>query len=104
MIFIETPTFTKIILSLLDDDNYKELQESLINKPEQGDVIKGSGGLRKMRWNTENKGKSGGCRIIYYSITEQNKILMIFAYPKNKQENLTKDQIKVLKNIVERWS
>ena len=104
MIFIETPTFTKLIVSLINDDDYKELQESLIANPKQGDIIKGSGGLRKMRWSIDKKGKSGGCRIIYYWVTENDQILMIFAYPKNKQDNLTKEQLKMLKNIVERWS
>ena len=57
--FIETPIFTKQVLKLLDDEAYKELQENLINNPEQGDLIQGTGGVRKTRWAL-NQGKSGG--------------------------------------------
>ena len=101
MIIKETSIFTKIILDCLPDENYRQLQEVLIKKPDFGKIIKGSGGIRKIRWNMPEKGKSGGLRIIYYWITAEDQIYMLYAYPKVKQENLTPDQLSTLKKIVE---
>lgn len=101
MIIKETHIFTKIIQELMPDDLYQEFQETLIKNPEAGDIIKGAGGLRKIRWNLLGKGKRGGMRVIYYWFNSDDEILMIYAYPKNKQENLTNEQLKLLKKIVE---
>lgn len=103
MVIVETSVFTRLIQSLLDDDDYQDLQEALINRPDVGDVIKGSGGIRKMRWNLKNTGKSGGVRVIYYWVVDDYHIRMLYVYPKSKQDDLTKDQIAQLKAIVERW-
>lgn len=103
MVIIETPIFTKLIQALMSDDEYKELQESLVLRPDLGDLIQGSGGLRKIRWKREGTGKSGGVRVIYYWVVDDDHIRMLYVYPKGKQENLTKDQLKQLKAIVERW-
>jgi len=64
----------------------------------------GSGGLRKVRWKLEGRGKSGGIRVIYYWVTAVGHIYMLLAYPKSEQDNLTPEQLKALKTIVERWS
>lgn len=77
MVIKETSIFTKIIRELLSDDNYRELQATLINNPELGDIIKGSGGIRKCRWSMPGKGKSGGLRVIYYWITAEQQIYML---------------------------
>lgn len=103
MVIIETRIFTRLINELLDDDEYKELQEALVNRPDLGDLIKGSGGLRKVRWNLRGTGKSGGVRIIYYWVVDDHHIRMLYVYPKGKQDNLTKEQVAQLKAIVERW-
>lgn len=103
MVIIETRIFTKLIKELLSDDQYKKLQEALVNRPDMGDLIKDSGGLRKVRWHLEGTGKSGGIRVIYYWVVDNHHIRMLYAYPKGKQENLTKEQIAQLKTIVERW-
>jgi len=103
MVIIETSIFTKLIKQLMSDDQYRELQEALINRPELGDIIRGSGGLRKVRWKLEATGKSGGVRVIYYWVVDDNHIRMLYVYPKGKQENLTHEQLNALKNIVERW-
>ena len=66
MVIMETHTFTRLIKALLDDGDYQELQEVLITRPDAGDLIKNSGGLRKIRWNLPGKGKSHGVRVIYY--------------------------------------
>ena len=103
MVFAETPIFTKVIKSLMSNDQYRELQHAIIQRPDTGALIKDSGGLRKIRWKIEGKGKSGGVRIIYYSMVSKDQIYMIYAYPKNKQENLTPEQITALKKVVQRW-
>ena len=69
-----------------------------------GNVIKGTGGLGKVRWKRGGSGKSGGVRVIYYWMTEEKQIYMLFVYQKSKQEDLTPEQINNLKTIVERWS
>ena len=101
MVIKETSVFTKIISDLLPDDSYRKLQTELIKDPELGDIIKGSGGIRKYRWAIPGGGKSGGLRVIYYWITADEQIYMLYAYPKSKQENMSPAQIKLLKSIVE---
>lgn len=103
MIIIETTIFSRLIQDMMSDDDYRLLQEALITRPDAGDVIKGSGGLRKVRWKLEGKGKSGGIRVIYYWVTADDQIRMVYAYRKSKQENLTPEQLAALKQIVERW-
>jgi hypothetical protein len=98
-----TTVFTKLIGQLMDDDHYRELQELLIENPEIGDLIQGSGGLRKIRWKLTGRGKRGGVRVIYYWAVSVDQIRMLYVYSKSDQENLTKDQLKVLRQIVERW-
>ncbi len=104
MVIIETSIFTKLIKALMSDDEYKDFQEVLVNRPDMGDLIQGSGGLRKVRWKLEGRGKSGGVRMIYYWVTADDQIRMVYVYPKGKQENLTFSQLAQLKQIVERWS
>jgi len=74
----------------------------LIINPEKGKVIRGSGGLRKIRWGISGRGKSGGARIIYYWILKRDTILMLLVYPKNEQDNITSSQLKILKSLVEK--
>jgi mRNA-degrading endonuclease RelE of RelBE toxin-antitoxin system len=87
---------------LLADEDYRLLQVALINRPDLGVVIRGSGGLRKVRWNLPGKGKRGGVRIIYYWAVAQDQLLMLFMYPKNVRADLTLAQVKILKQIVEK--
>jgi hypothetical protein len=103
MIIIETRVFTQLIKELFNDDDYRALQEALVNRPDLGDLIKGSGGLRKVRWHLKETGKSGGVRVIYYWVVDDHHIRMLYVYPKCKQDNLTKEQVAQLKAIVERW-
>lgn len=72
MKFIETPIFTKEVQTLLEDDEYKSLQIALLLRPEQGSIIPGSSGLRKVRWAIKGKGKRGGLRVIYYWDPKRN--------------------------------
>ncbi len=88
----------------MSDDEYRLLQEALITRPEMGDLIKSSGGLRKVRWKLEGQGKSGGVRVIYYWVVADDQIRMVYVYRKSRQTDLTPDQLGKLKVIVERWS
>lgn len=100
MKFIETSIFTKLIQKLLPDENYRMLQMALMFRPDAGSVIKGSGGLRKIRWNLPGSGKRGGLRLIYYW-DRPDDIYMIFIYKKTDQKDLTTEQIKTLKQLIE---
>lgn len=102
MKIIETSIFTKSLKTLLSDEDYRKLQNELILNPEKGKLIKGSGGLRKIRWSIEGKGKSGGVRIIYYWAKSITTILMLLLYSKNEQDDLSSEQLKVLKSLVEK--
>ena len=103
MVIVETTIFTRLIQELVSDDEYKELQEALVSRPDLGDLIKGSGGIRKARWNLEGTGKSGGVRVIYYWVVNDDHIRMLYVYPKGKQANLTRAQVAQLKAVVEEW-
>ena len=96
MEFIETPIFTKWITQTISDDSYQELQKLLIENPEYGKVIPGGNGIRKIRWNLENRGKRGSARIIYYYKVIADQIFMLFAYSKKEQGDLTSKQKKLL--------
>ena len=103
MIIVETTVFTRLIAQLMQDDQYRELQERLIENPEIGDLIPGSGGLRKIRWKLSGRGKRGGVRVIYYWAVSADQVRMLYVYSKSDQKDLSKDQLKVLRQLVERW-
>lgn len=101
MVFVETPIFTKRVLNLLDDESYAALQTHLAKHPEAGDVIRGGGGLRKIRWAAKGHGKRGGVRVIYYWWTGKDRISMLFLYPKNEMDDLNAEQLKLLRRALE---
>jgi mRNA-degrading endonuclease RelE of RelBE toxin-antitoxin system len=84
----------------LEDDDYRALQAALLFRPEQGAVIPGSGGLRKLRWGGLGKGNRGGNRIIYYWDPKTEVVYMLFIYGKAYQADLTRAQVKLLSRIV----
>ena len=85
----------------LSDRELPLLEETLLKNPQIGDVIEGTGGARKMRIQLSGRGKSGGGRVIYVDIFEQKNLYLLFAYPKNVQENLTADQKKAISKMIE---
>jgi hypothetical protein len=101
MLIIETPVFTKRIQNLLPDDDYRRLQTALLHRPEQGSLIPGAKGLRKLRWTLPEHGKRGGLRVLYYWDRPNEAIYMLFVYAKREEEDLTHSQIKVLARLIE---
>ena len=101
MVIIETSIFTRQVQKLLTDKEYEELQLVLVQRPDMGQVIVGSGGLRKARWRARGQGERGGVRIIYYWAVEQNQLLMLLMYTKSQQDDLSPEQLKALRRIVE---
>ena len=101
MIFIETPVFTKQASGdLFTDEELTSLQMELMQDPQKGDLIVGSGGLRKIRVATVGKGKSGGSRVIYY-ISTPDSVFLLIAYAKSRKDTLTKNEIKILREIID---
>src|SRR5262245_15786670 len=100
MRFVETPIFTKVVERLVSDEDYRSLQIALILRPEQGLVIRGGGGLRKLRWARPGGGKSGGLRVIYYWAPAEEAFYMLYAYAKNEQGDLTPAQTRALGQLV----
>ena len=83
--FIETPMFTRQIKQIATDEELRELQKTLIESPDKGDLIQKTGGLRKVRMATGNQGKSGSARVIYFLATAE-VIYLVMAYPKSTKE------------------
>ena len=99
MELIETSTFTKQITALLSDEEYGEFQSRLAANPQLGPVIKGGGGIRKIRVAVGSRGKSGA-RVIYYWAVRRDLILLLYAYPKNAASDLTSKQVLQLARVV----
>ncbi len=98
VVFVETPNFTRRVHEYMDDEEYGQMQAFLSQRPDAGSVIRGTGGMRKLRWAGSGRGKRGGLRVIYYWWVAKDRISMLLAYPKNEQDDLTADQLKHLKN------
>ena len=100
---MESKIFTKLLPDYLSDEEYRGLQNHLALCPEAGDLIKGTGGIRKVRWAQGGKGKSGGVRIIYYWQVAEDEIYFLTLYSKGEATDLTEEQKKILKRMVESW-
>jgi hypothetical protein len=99
--FIETKLFTRLVDDYLSDDEYRELQSALIDDPNAGDVVPGSGGVRKLRWRAAGRGKRGGYRVIYFAKVAQGVIWMLTIYPKNVAENIPAHVLRNIRKEVE---
>jgi mRNA-degrading endonuclease RelE of RelBE toxin-antitoxin system len=99
--FIETRLFTRLVRKYLDDDEYRQLQGFLMGNPEMGDIIPGTGGVRKLRWRAPGRGKRGGYRVIYYARPKQGVIWMLTMYPKNVAENIPAHVLRQIRKEVE---
>ena len=103
MIFIESPIFTAGLRELLSDEEYAALQLHLVNQPNAGDVIQGTGGLRKIRWVAQGRGKRGGTRVIYFHVVANTQIRMILIYRKGIKDDLTPKEKAILRKLNEDW-
>ena len=101
MVIVETRAFTARIGDLMSDEQYRQFQLQLASRPTAGDVIPGTGGLRKIRWAGKGRGKRGGCRLIYYWHAASKRLLMLFVFGKSERADLTTAQKRVLQQIVE---
>ena len=95
--FIESSVFERLCALYLDDDEYAELQQFMMETPEAGNLVPGSGGVRKLRWKRKGMGKRGGLRVIYHVRYQPNEFWMLTLYAKAKQENVPAHILKQLK-------
>ncbi|MDU6078715.1 MAG: type II toxin-antitoxin system RelE/ParE family toxin [Pantoea sp.] len=100
--FIELHGFSKRRQELMPDDDLRAFQEMLIEHPEAGKTIAGTGGFRKIRWNRPLMGKRGGVRVIYYLATGKGQIYLALIYSKNEQDDLTDEQKSILKQLTDK--
>jgi len=101
MRFVETAVFTTVIHRHLDDEPYRQLQIALMLRPQQGPVMPGSGGLRKVRWARRGAGKRGGLRVIYFWAPSDQAFYMLYAYTKSEQGDLSAAQVRQLRRVVQ---
>lgn len=99
--FVETSVFSAYFPDYLSDEEYTALQERLCETPEAGDLVRGSGGVRKVRWARAGSGKSGGVRICYYARTRRGQILMLVIYAKSTRDSLSGHVLKALREELE---
>jgi hypothetical protein len=101
MEFIEASAFTKHIYDYLSEDEYMGLQSFLLQYPEAGKIVQGSGGVRKVRWAIYGKGKSGGARVIYYFKKQDDEIWLLTIYSKNETENIPSHVLRQIAKEIE---
>lgn len=100
--FVHTEPFRRCWKAMgLGDNELRELEKVLLENPKLGDVIEGTGGARKVRFQLAGRGKSGGGRVIYLDVFERENLYLLFAYPKNVQEDLNAEQKKAIRNMIE---
>jgi mRNA-degrading endonuclease RelE of RelBE toxin-antitoxin system len=97
-VFVELPAFERHRAQYMDDNSFSDFQQALLINPRAGDVIQGTGGLRKIRFQNarKRKGKRGGLRIIYYWWHQESAFLLFTVYAKGEVENMTPEQCKTL--------
>lgn len=101
--FRETTRFMRRVVEYLSDESYAQLQWYLLGDPEAGDLVQTGGGIRKVRWTAAGKGKRGGTRVIYYLASARGELFMLDIYAKSEKEDLTADELKELRKVVEGW-
>ena len=100
IIITETEVFKRAVKKeKITSEDIEELKNELRLNPEKGDLIKNSGGFRKIRMAIENTGKSGGARVVYFYISLKGRIYLVTAYKKGSKENLTPDDMKILRKL-----
>jgi len=98
--FVESSLFTKMVCDYLSESDYIALQQFLLENPDAGDVVKGSGGVRKLRWGREGTGKSGGVRVCYFVRSAAGQILLLVIYAKSVRTSIPAAVLKQLKDLL----
>lgn len=98
--FVETKLFTRLVQEYLTDDEYATLQQTIAGTPEVGSVIRGSGGVRKMRWGVAGRGKRGGVRVIYY-LKKHDEVWMITLYAKNEADSIPAHVLRQIRDEID---
>jgi mRNA-degrading endonuclease RelE of RelBE toxin-antitoxin system len=89
---VETPSFVRQCAKIFSEGEKKDVIDFLALNPLAGDEIPGTGGVRKLRFASSGRGKSGGARVIYYYLDDEFPIYALLAYAKNSQDNLSPEQ------------
>jgi len=99
--FVESPLFGRLVYDYLSDEEYADLQWQLMLQPDAGDVIRSSGGIRKLRWAAKGKGKRGGVRVIYYWHDNAGEIWLLTLYAKNEADTISADILRKMREQFE---
>lgn len=91
---IETLSFQKQAAGIWADDEREAFIDWIAENPDAGDVIEGADGARKVRWSRKGTGKSGGARVIYYHLVDDEVVLLLMAYAKSARETVKSKEIK----------
>jgi mRNA-degrading endonuclease RelE of RelBE toxin-antitoxin system len=100
MIFIEFTPFVAFRERYWTDETFGGLQRFLFATPDAGNLLRGGGGLRKVRWQTQGRGKRGGARVIYYWHVQADCIYLVYGYAKARREDLTARQVRALQSLL----
>ena len=103
MVFIETPVFTRQVRELLSDEAYAAFQWHLAVNPGAGEVIQGTGGLRKVRWSAPGSGKRGGVRVIYFHVAAEAQVRLLLIYRKGVKDDLTAAEKRTVRRLNQDW-
>lgn len=98
--FVETKLFTRLVHEYLSDDQYAALQQAIADEPEVGRVVRGTGGVRKMRWGVGGRGKRGGVRVIYY-LRRHDEVWLLTLYAKSEAESIPENVLRQIKEEID---
>lgn len=98
---IETPTFTRLWPDYWDEDERGEFLAWPVENPNSGEVVRGSGGCRKVRWSRAGTGKSGGVRVIHYNRLADGVVYLLLIYAKNVRDDIPSKTLKLIRETID---
>ncbi len=103
LVFIESRLFTRLLPDYMSDEDFRRMQQTLMDDPLRGDLMPGTGGFRKLRWRdpTRGKGRRGGLRIIYYYLLSDDQVWLVTIYNKNEMIDLSAEEKRALKRMLQ---